>query len=173
MVKIRRWSAYRALERPYTRVSRYRNKNYTRGKPHVPIAQFEMGVKQTRFTDEIVLVSESGVQIRAQALEAARMATNRRLEKSIGKENFYMKLVSYPHHILRENPLASGAGADRMSTGMARPFGKTIGRASQVRQGTVLFKVECANAHIKQAKEALRLAGHRLPMTCSIKVLSH
>ncbi len=82
-----------------------------------------------------------------------------------------MQLVRYPYHIYRENPLASGAGADRMSTGMQKAFGKTVGRALQIHIGECIVRVEVDKQYIKTAKEALRIAGHRLPMTCSIKVV--
>ena len=35
--------------------------------------------------------------------------------------------------------MLTGAGADRMQTGMARSFGKTIGRAAFVKPGQILF----------------------------------
>jgi len=171
MVKVRRWSAYRAMERPYTRVSKFRTKNYTRGNPQTGITQFVMGNIKKTYSSRIELSAENNVQIRSQALEAARQACNRRLDKVCGKENYKMQLVRYPYHIYRENPLASGAGADRMSTGMQKAFGKTVGRALQIHIGECIVRVEVDKQYIKTAKEALRVAGHRLPMTCSIKVV--
>ena len=46
---------------------------------------------------------------------------------------YFFQLRIYPHHILRENPLAAGAGADRMSTGMKCAFGKPISVAARVK----------------------------------------
>src|SRR3989338_3881439 len=119
MAKPRKGVSYRGLERPYTRVSKYRKLNYARASPALKIAQFVMGNKTKTFEKSISLISKTGLQIRNLALESARQACNRRLEKTVGKDAFLLHVKTYPHHILRENPLAAGAGADRMSTGMA------------------------------------------------------
>ncbi|HLC89113.1 MAG TPA: ribosomal protein L16 [Candidatus Nanoarchaeia archaeon] len=66
-------------------------------------------------------------------IESARMTSNRVLEKNIGRE-YHLRIKIYPHHVLRENPLASGAEADRMSTGMKLSFGKSISTAARVRK---------------------------------------
>ena len=76
----------------------------------------------------------------------------------------------YPHHILRENPLAAGAGADRMSTGMKHSFGKSIGIAAQVRKGQTLFQIQVNKEHLDTAKKALKLAGSKLPCSTSIEI---
>ncbi len=170
MAKRRKFCAYRRIERPYTRVSKYRKKNFTRGNPHLNLGQFEMGNLKGNFNTEVRLVSCGDLQIRDVAIDAARMAANRRMEKKIGKDNFYFKLRIYPHHILRENPLASGAGADRMSTGMAKAFGKTIGKAARVFKGATIFSVKANKQHIPVVKEALRLASHKVPTSCKIIV---
>ena len=173
MVKKRKFCAYRRIERPYTRVSKYTKKNYTRGNPHISLTQFEMGNKTKEFSVKIALISGSDLQIRDSAIDAARTAANRRMEKRIGKENYFLKLHIYPHHILRENPLASGAGADRMSTGMAKAFGKTIGRAAQVKKGKIMMIVGTEPQHVDTVKAALRLAAHKVPTSCQIKVIAN
>ena len=135
------------------------------------LQQFEMGNKSKagEFDGKMVLVSCSDLQIRSLAIDAARTAINRRLEKKVGKENYYLKIRIYPHHILRENPLASGAGADRMSTGMQKAFGKTIGRAARVKKGAELFEVRSSKTNYPVMKEALRLGAHKLPTSCDIR----
>ena len=50
-----------------------------------------------------------------------------------------MQIKCFPHHVIRENALAAGAGADRLSTGMKHSFGKTIGTAARVFEGKVLI----------------------------------
>ncbi len=168
MAKLRKGVSYRALERPYTRVSKYRELNYVRANPPTKIAQFNMGNRLKDFSHRVVLVSRSGIQLRNVALESARQACNRVLEKGIGKEAFFLQLKPYPHHILRENPLAAGAGADRMSTGMAHSFGKPIGKAAQVKPGTEIMVVRVDERNIRVAKRALKLASHKLPNSYSI-----
>jgi large subunit ribosomal protein L10e len=170
MAKLRKFAAYRRLERPYTRLSKYRNKNYVRGSPHIVISQFDMGNRTKKFPFSLRLISRESLQIRQNAIESARMVCNRTLETKIGKENYRFIIKTYPYHILRENPLAAGAGADRMSTGMQRSFGKVIGRAAQVRTGKELMLVQCNKEMLDIAKDALRKARSRLPKSCKIEM---
>ena len=76
----------------------------------------------------------------------------------------------YPHHILRENPLASGAGADRLSTGMAHNYGKPIGLAAQIKKGQPIFTVKTTKEHIALARAAMKRAAYKLPCQYSIIV---
>lgn len=171
MAKARKAVSYRALERPYTRVSKYRKLNYARANPPPKIVQFVTGNKNKEdFPRKVSLISETALQIRDLALESARQSANRRLEKKVGKDSFKLTIKSYPHHILRENPLASGAGADRMSTGMQKSFGKSIGRAARIMPGAEVIIVEVEDKNISVAKEALKLASHKLPNSYKIKV---
>jgi len=170
MAKLRKFCAYRRLERPYTRISKYRNQSFVRAKPANKIVRYNMGDPKKEFELKLLLVSKSELNIRHNALESARLITNRLLESSLGKGNFYFHIKLYPHHILRENPLASGAGADRMSTGMKKSFGKSIGRAARVKKGQVIFELNVNKAHFKTAREALRRAYTKLPGSCSILV---
>src|SRR5512141_458530 len=126
MAKLRKACAYRRVERPYTRKSKYRAKSYVRANPHNLIVKYEMGDTSRQFPLKVQLQSKEAIQLRHNALEAARKSSNRLLEEKLGKKGFRFTLKVFPHHVLRENPLASGAGADRMSTGMAAAFGKPI-----------------------------------------------
>jgi large subunit ribosomal protein L10e len=130
-----------------------------------------MGDLSKNFDCTVQLCSNSDLQIRDNALEAARQTSNRVLTKKIGKDGWKEKIRVYPHHILRENPLASGAGADRMSTGMARPFGKPIGIAARIMKGQVIFEIETSKQHVLIAKEALRRAATKLPCSTTTKVV--
>jgi large subunit ribosomal protein L10e len=171
MAKKRKGVAYRGLERPYTRVSKYRKLNYARANPVSKIVQYRMGKSNREMPSEVALYIVNGVQIRDMAVESARQTCNRRLEKKLGKEGYRLYIKTYPHHILRENPLASGAGADRMSTGMKKSFGKSIGRAVRAVPGTEIMRVVTDEKSISVAKEALKLASHKLPASCKIKVV--
>ena len=114
--------------------------------------------------------SKDIVQIRDLAFEAARQTSNRFLERQIGKTDFFSKIRVYPHHILRENPLASGAGADRMSTGMKKSFGKNIGLAAQVKKGQVLYSLYVNEENIEKGRTALNKVVHKIPCKCSIVI---
>ena len=116
MARLRKFCAYRRLERPYTRKSKYRKLSYIKTAPNIKIVRFVGGNLKREFPHRVDLVSEQALQIRHNAFESARLACNRYLEKKLGKLEFKLVIRPYPHHTLRENPLASGAGADRMST---------------------------------------------------------
>ena len=169
MAKLRKNCAYQKLERPYTRISKYTKKNYVRGGfPHMKVIKFDMGNPRKEYDTVLKLNSKRSMHIRHNALEAARMTSNRLLEKNLGKE-YHLRIKVYPFHVLRENPLASGAGADRMSTGMKKSFGKIIGAAAQIRKDQILIEVRVDKKHIAVAKEALKRASAKFPCTCKIR----
>lgn len=166
---IRPAKCYRKLERPYTRQSRKKpKKGYVKGVPDPKIHKFEMGDAKKKFSLKAKLVSSNGVQIRHNALEAARVTANRYLDKTIGKENYFIKILIYPHHVMRENRLATGAGADRFQTGMRKAFGKPIGLAARVKPGQSLMEVRVNKSKQKFAKEALRRSSAKFPTPCRV-----
>jgi large subunit ribosomal protein L10e len=160
---------YRKLERPYTRQSRRKpRKGYVKGVPDTKIHKFEMGDAKKNFSLRAVLVSEQGVQVRHNALEAARVSANKYLDKTVGKESYFLKILIYPHHVMRENTLATGAGADRFQTGMRKAFGKPIGLAARVMPGHRMMEIRLDSSKQKFAKEALKRASAKFPTTCRI-----
>lgn len=120
MARLRKFSAYQRIERPYTRASKFKKKNFVRAVPNRTVVRYDMGSPQGKFNTTLRLVAKKDIQIRHNALESARMTSNRYLENKLGKGAYHLKIKVFPHHILRENPLAAGAGADRMSTGMKK-----------------------------------------------------
>ena len=170
MARLRKFCAYRRLERPYTRISKFRKKSFIRARPHSKIVRFERGNPKREFSWTVRLNARSEHQIRHNAIESARLASNRILEKRLGKAEFHFRLNIYPHHILRENPLASGAGADRMSTGMKKSFGKAIGSAARIRTDQTLLTVHVEKHNILLAKSALKRASQKLPSSYKIVV---
>ncbi len=170
MAKLRKFCAYRRLERPYTRKSKYRKLSYIKSSPNSKIVRFEAGNLKRDFPVRVDLVSKESLQIRHNAIESARLTSNRYLEKNLGRPEFKLVIRIFPHHILRENPLASGAGADRMSTGMKMSFGKAIGSAARVKEGQVLFSCHVEKKNIEHAKKALSKSAYKLPASCRIVV---
>jgi large subunit ribosomal protein L10e len=170
MAKLRKACAYRRLERPYTRRSKYRKLSFIKSSPSSKIVRFECGNLSRKFEKSVDLVSKGSLQIRNNAIESARQTSNKLLEKNLGKTGFRMGIRIFPHHILRENPLASGAGADRMSTGMAHSFGKAIGSAAQVKEGQALITVSVDKQNIEVAKQALKRASYKFPCACTIAI---
>jgi large subunit ribosomal protein L10e len=170
MAKTIRACAWRRLERPYTRKSKYRAKSFVRSVPQNKIVKFEMGNTSTEFPFMVRLHSKVDIQLRHNALESARKSANRKLETTLTKKDYKFKICVYPHHVLRNNPLAAGAGADRTSTGMKQSFGKSVGIAARVYEGQKVFEVGCNEKDIPVAKRALTLARHKLPKGAFITV---
>ena len=103
-------SMYREISKPpYTR------REYISGIPGSKIAQHQMGDLDADPDDYPVQISlqvEEECQLRHGALEASRLSANRHLIKSLGEGNYKMILRKFPHHVIRENKQATGAGAD-------------------------------------------------------------
>jgi large subunit ribosomal protein L10e len=173
MARLRKFVAYRELERPYTRFSKYKKLSYVRSRPVCKVVRFDVGDVGKTFQFTLDLVSKDDLQIRDNAIESARQTANRLLEKNLGKGGYRFMTRIYPHHVLRENPLASGAGADRLSTGMAHSFGKSIGIAAQVKAGQPLFTIHITKENIPLARKALKRAGYKVPCSCSIITTEH
>lgn len=170
MAKKRKFAAYRRVERPYTRFSKYKKMSYVKAKPVNRIVRFQLGALTKKFEYAVDLLSKSTLQIRDMALESARLTSNRLLENSAGKGGYKMMIRIYPHHILRENPLAAGAGADRMSTGMKKAFGKPAGIAAQIKKGQKIITVQVNKEFLDIAKQAVKKASYKLPCSCTIVV---
>ena len=131
------------------------------------IVRFDMGTANQKYDAMVRLNVAKAMNIRQEALEAARQVSNRYLEKTLGK-NFHLRLKVYPFHVLRENPLATGAGADRVSTGMKLSYGKAIGCAARMRQGQTVFELRVDKQHLKEARESLERAATKLPCSCKV-----
>ncbi|MEM7819661.1 MAG: 50S ribosomal protein L16 [Candidatus Aenigmatarchaeota archaeon] len=168
---LRPGKCYRRLHRPYTRQSiRVPKKGYVKGVPKPKISEFELGTKD-EYDSALFLVSKRAVQIRHNALESARVAAVQTLEKNLGKAaEFFLKVRIYPHHVLRENALATGAGADRFQQGMRMSFGKPIGTAARISIGQKIIEIRVNKEHIEIAKKALKQASYKLPTPCRIVV---
>ncbi len=163
MAKVRKGVSYRPIKRPYTRYSKFKQKSFVKTRPVCRVVRFDMGNVKKKYDYVLNLISKQKLQIRDIALESARLAGNRILEKNLGKDGFHLRVRKFPHHILRENPLAAGAGADRMSTGMAHSFGKIIGIAAQVKTGDEIFTLKVNKENLPLARKAMKKISFKLP----------
>lgn len=170
MARLRRFKSYRPIERPYTRVSKFKKKSFVRMSPPRKVVRYDMGDAAKQFTHTLDLVPKDSLQIRQEAIESARQTSVRLLEKRLAKNAFHFKIRKYPYHILREKSLALGAGADRVSTGMQKPFGKPVGVAVQLRTGERFFTVQVDKPALEVARLALQRAGKKMPCSFSIIV---
>jgi large subunit ribosomal protein L10e len=157
-------SMYREISKPpYTR------REYITGIPGSKIAQHMMGDRERDTEDYPIQMSlqlEEECQLRHDALEASRLSANRYLISELGEGNYTMILRQFPHHVLRENKQATGAGADRVSDGMRQAFGKPVGTAARLDADTRLFTLWCAVDQAEVGKEAFRRAYNKVSPPC-------
>lgn len=143
-------------------------KKYIHRQPASRIVSFDMGNTGGDFEVELSLVGLERCQIRHQALEAARIASNRHMTKTVGRKNYHLRIRVKPYHYLRENKMISGAGADRVQDGMRKAFGKVIGVAARVSPDQPLITIRTDKAYIQQAMRALKKAAPKMPTPCKI-----
>ncbi|MEK6890933.1 MAG: 50S ribosomal protein L16 [Nanoarchaeota archaeon] len=173
MVSLRKAGAYsKRYARPYTRVSRKRTKNFIKSTPASKLVKFNMGnikmFNEGKFDTIVKLISLERVQVRDNALEAARQGITRHIDKQL-QNQFYFEVRVHPHHILRENKMLTGAGADRMQTGMTKSFGKTMGRAAMVKAGEEIFTIATSgDKNIKTIRNVMEKVKAKLP--CKTKI---
>jgi len=170
MVALRKGHCYTPVQRAYTRKSKYKKHAFIRSVPQNKIVKYHMGDTKKEFDYEINLVSKKALQVRHNAIESSRQVVVRKLEKNLGS-NFYFNVRLFPHHVLRENKMITGAGADRMQTGMQLAFGKAVGLAAQVRTNQHIYTIRVNKDGVLKAKEALKMANARLPGTYNIQVV--
>lgn len=148
---------------PYTRLK------YIHGTPAPKISKFMMGDTKSQFEYRFSLVAQGPVQIRHNALEAARVSANKVLFDVLGETGYKIHLRVYPHIILRENRMIATAGADRLQEGMRRAFGKPSGRAARIKAGQSILDIYVNSNAVDSAKKALRVGSTKLSVACVIK----
>ena len=139
------------------------NKKFAPGAPNPKVARFSTGKYRPDYDYVFKLVSDGRVQIRHNALEAARVAASKKVAL-VGEENFLLRVVSYPHLVLRENKMIATAGADRLQEGMRKAFGKPIGLAARVDIGDTVLEISLKAENFEKGKEAMWAAATKLPM---------
>jgi large subunit ribosomal protein L10e len=157
---------------PYTRKSKLKKKSYIRTIPNTKIVKLRMGdiegYNKGKYKTVIRIISKENVQMRDTSIEASRQYLNRNLTK-IANKDFYLELKPYPHHILRENKMLTGAGADRMSTGMALSFGRTMNRAALVKKGETIYIIGINGQKTEQLLRKL-IGSIKAKLPCTISV---
>ncbi|MBS3172103.1 50S ribosomal protein L16 [Candidatus Woesearchaeota archaeon] len=170
MATLRKGNCYKHVTRAYTRRSKYKAKGFIKAIPASKIVRFHMGDVKAEFSRKVMLVSKERMQIRHNALESARVLVNRHLQKNFGNNGYHFLVHLYPHHVLRENKMLTGAGADRMQKGMQKSFGRAVGVAAQTRIGTVVFTIFVNENNLESAKKSMEMARSRMPGTYSVVV---
>lgn len=145
---------------PYVRTE------YISGAPGVKV-RFKVGGGQHNFV--IKVVSEQDALVSQEALEAARVAINIGMQRLFGEGKYMLVVKPFPHVILREHKMLTGAGADRLSEGMRRAFGKPTSRAARISKGQTIFEVYVSDVKDwKATKEAVEKGLYKLPVKARI-----
>lgn len=142
-------------------------KNFIKALPHTSLLIFKMGVSKEDYDITMRLSAKQNMQVRSNSLEAARQAANKYLEKEI-PSNYFLRVVPYPHEVLREKRMATGAGADRISQGMSLAFGTPSAVAARVYEGQIVFELKTIGANRGIAYEAMKRAASKLSGTYNI-----
>jgi len=147
----------------------YARREYMGGIPGSKIVKFTMGNPTREFTHTVELVNLKEGQIRHNALEAGRIAANRTLEP-MGRDNFFLKIVPFPHQVLREHKRINVAQADRFQEGMKKAYGKPVGTAARLKRGKPILIARVDKEDLETAKVALKRASDKFPVPCKILV---
>lgn len=150
----------------YIKNKPYPKSRYNRGVPDPKIRSFDVGRRKAT-VDEfplcVHLVSMERQQISSEALEAARIASNKYLLTNCGRDTFHFRIRVHPFHVLRINKMLSCAGADRLQTGMRGAFGKAYGTVARISIGQPLISVRTKDANLSHVLEALRRSKMKFP----------
>ncbi|MBS3094310.1 50S ribosomal protein L16 [Candidatus Pacearchaeota archaeon] len=158
---------------PFTRISKKKQRSYIKVVPPQKIVKFSMGQEPMfnagKLPYQLTMVSTEKVQIRHNALEACRQFINKKLEKDFAGQYFF-RVIPFPHHIQRENKMLTGAGADRMQTGMQLSFGKSVGKAAILKANDRIFFVALPTPKaVQSTRKVLGQVKAKLP--CKTRVL--
>ena len=162
----------RPVGQAYTRTAnRVVKKAFVKGVPNIKVTHFDMGKPSKEYMYEVHLVARNAVQIRHNALEAVRIIVHRTLLSSIGTDMYHFQIRVYPHIVMRENAIISGAGADRLQTGMRHSFGRPIGKAARLKRNQTILTVKVRTKdQADKARLAFKKVVSKLPTPCLIEI---
>jgi large subunit ribosomal protein L10e len=141
----------------WTRFSKRKpRKSFVKAMPHTNLLNFHMGNKKGEGYDiEYTLIAKDDIQLRDNALEAARQAANKYLEKIIPNQ-YYFHVRVICHNVIRENKMIAGAGADRLQKGMRAAFGRPTDRAARIKKNQAMLVILAKSSDRPHIVEAMR-----------------
>lgn len=155
----------------WTRFSRSKpRRSFIKAMPHQDLQVFRMGTIKKDYDSIMHLISEYPVILRDNAIESARQTCNKYLEKII-LGNYYFIVRVFPHHVVRENKMIAGAGADRLQKGMRQSFGRPTDKAARLGTGTEVFTVYSYKQNAEHMKTALVRAKKKLAGRYKVKAV--
>ncbi|MBO3839634.1 MAG: 50S ribosomal protein L16 [Candidatus Brockarchaeota archaeon] len=141
----------------------YVRKEYIPRIPQLRVSKFKLG-KAQEFEVVFRLVVKKPSLIMQEALESARVAANKILEAEAGENGYVLRVIPYPHIICREHKMLTMAGADRLSKGMKRAYGKPVTLAARVDAGSPIMEVYSKQEYENVVKKSLKVAASKLPV---------
>lgn len=176
MVAVRRAKAY-SKRHPVvnTRRSRKQQLSYIKTVPPQKIVRFNMadskGFDEGNYRIKITLSTEENIQIRDLSLEAVRQSLHKDMTQLLTIKNYFLRCNTYPHNILRNNRVFSGASkGERVQTGMTLGFGTPEGRAASLRRGNPIFTAYFnGEENIPKVREFFKKIIPKLP--CKTRVV--
>ncbi|MCL4335848.1 MAG: 50S ribosomal protein L16 [Candidatus Thermoplasmatota archaeon] len=158
--------------RMYTKISgpAYTRREFMGGVPYPKITTFVQGNQKRDFEIELRLIANESCQVRHVALEAARVSVNRKMLEGSSPDNYYLQIRPYPHQVLREHKMATGAGADRISSGMRAAFGRPVGTAARIKANDIIMVGKTTPDKAIILRNALHKASIKLPTPCHIEI---
>jgi large subunit ribosomal protein L10e len=147
----------------WTRFSKRKpGKSFVKAMPHNQVQIFDMGNSKLNYEVRFDLIAETPIQARDNALESARQSANKYLEKLM-PGNYYLKVLVFPHNVIRENKMILGAGADRLQKGMRHSFGRPSDRGARINTGQIVFSIRVMEKDEDKAREAFKRAKIKMP----------
>jgi len=148
----------------------YTRRKYIKSTPPLRVVKFTMGEPSEDYEYTVELVSQEKKAVSGRSLESARIAANRLMAEKYGAKGYFLRVCVYPHEIVRMHKFMGFAGADRLSQGMRRAFGKPSARAARVNNGQTVLSISTNRERVEDAKAALKRAGMKLPFTFRVEV---
>lgn len=120
----------------------------------------------------ISLISKETKIVVDKLCEKARVLIVRGLSKSLNKSEYKLKFEKYPHIILRQHAMLTGAGADRLTQGMKNAFGKPVLMAARSIQNDPFLTIYVSEKNkdkLVQVEKILNSAKPWFPFTSYLK----
>lgn len=123
-----------------------------------------MGNPEGDFTHIEGLVNTKAGQVRHNSFEAARVAALRHMERRIERDKFHLKIIPYPHQVLREHKRVNVAQANRFQEGMKKGYGKPVAVAARIDNRDTIMIAEVNKKDLNTVQEAPQRVQHKLPL---------
>jgi len=146
----------------------YTREKYIRGHMDSQIVKFSMGKRIDEPVPEVSLRSNSKIQVRSTAIEAARISLTKDLDQGLSPEGYYGRVCVQAHVITRKRRQVFGPQSDRF--GQAKEYGSPSEKVVLLRPGQKIFQVYVPETHVGMAREALLSAAKKLPSTYTVTV---